>query len=162
MELDRDWIKQTRLLFCKRNEFPETKNMINSDGTLNQEYFQPPKGMVLTEPIVRQWTEKQKALLIQGISEHGIGQFRRISQSLLPEWTPQELRLKTIRLIGRQNLQLYKNWKGSEEDIKREYAQNKAIGQKFGCWKNNCLVYDDEGKVLNELKANKKQKIEHK
>lgn len=67
--------------------------------------------------------------------------------------TPQELRLKTIRLIGRQNLQLYKNWKGSEEDIKREYERNKAIGLKFGCWKNNCLVYDDDGKVLNELKV---------
>jgi hypothetical protein len=83
-----EWIKHMRLQFCVRKEFPETQNIIHPDGTLNQEYFQPPKGMILTEPQTRAWTEKQRQLLIQGISKHGIGQFRKISQDLLPEWVP--------------------------------------------------------------------------
>jgi hypothetical protein len=31
-------INEIRLKFCVRDEFPITKNMIHSDGTLNQEY----------------------------------------------------------------------------------------------------------------------------
>jgi len=31
-------INELRLKFCVRDEFPITKNMIHSDGTLNQEY----------------------------------------------------------------------------------------------------------------------------
>lgn len=32
-----EWIKQFRLKFCVREEFEITKNMIHSDGSLNQE-----------------------------------------------------------------------------------------------------------------------------
>jgi hypothetical protein len=32
-----EWVKQFRLKFCVREEFEITKNMIYSDGTLNQE-----------------------------------------------------------------------------------------------------------------------------
>jgi hypothetical protein len=81
-----EWINQMRLRFCVRDQFPETKKMIHSDGTLNQEYFQPPEGIVLTEPQPRTWTDSERKLLIQGIQEYGIGQFRKISQTLLPAW----------------------------------------------------------------------------
>ncbi|ORX56334.1 hypothetical protein DM01DRAFT_1382592 [Hesseltinella vesiculosa] len=37
------WINQMRLKFCVREEFEITKNMIHPDGTLNQDYFKPPK-----------------------------------------------------------------------------------------------------------------------
>lgn len=33
-----EWVKRLRLKFCIRPEFEITKNMIYSDGTLNQEY----------------------------------------------------------------------------------------------------------------------------
>jgi hypothetical protein len=160
------WIIQMRLSFCVRQEFPETKQIIHSDGSLNQEYFQPPKGMVLQEPQSRSWTDQNRLLLIQGIEEHGIGQFRKISQQYLPDWvsllnqTPNELRLKTIRLIGRQNLQLYKGWKGNEMEIKQEFEYNKQIGLEFNSWKSNVLVYDDDGLVLDALKNRKRKKLE--
>jgi len=59
--------------------------------------------------------------------------------------------------MGRQNLQLYKDWKGDEEAIKIEFERNKLIGQNLGMWKNNALVYDDEGRVLEAILATEKQ-----
>lgn len=61
--------------------------------------------------------------------------------------------MKCIRLIGRQNLQLYRGWKGNADDIAREYERNKEIGLKYGTWKQGVLVYDDDGLVEKELLA---------
>ena len=58
-------------------------------------------------------------------------------------------------MIGRQNLQLYRGWKGNADDIAREYRRNKEIGLKFGTWKQGVLVYDDEGLVEKEILAQK-------
>ena len=67
-----------------------------------------------------------------------------------------------MRLIGRQNLQLYKEWKGDENAIKMEYEKNKDIGLKTGMWKAGTLVYDDDGVVLKMIQEissdNKKRK----
>jgi hypothetical protein len=35
------WIREMRLRFCIRPEFPDTKLMVNDDGTLNQMYYIP-------------------------------------------------------------------------------------------------------------------------
>ncbi|CAO3678947.1 unnamed protein product [Rhizopus microsporus] len=118
------------------------------DGTLNQDYFRPPKG---PREEARKWTEVEKTLLIEGIEKYGIGHFGEISKELLPKWSTNDLRVKCIRLIGRQNLQLYRDWKGNAEDIAREYEANKAIGLKYGTWKQGVLIYDDDGKVEKEL-----------
>jgi hypothetical protein len=53
--------------------------------------------------------------------------------------------------MGRQNLQLYKDWKGNEQDIAREFELNKTIGLKYGAWKGGCLVADDEGLVAKAI-----------
>ena len=62
-----------------------------------------------------------------------------------------DLRVKCIRLIGRQNLQLYRDWKGNADDVNREYEANKEIGLKYKSWKQGVLVYDDAGKVEKAL-----------
>ncbi|KAI9470484.1 MAG: hypothetical protein EXX96DRAFT_490327 [Benjaminiella poitrasii] len=143
-----EWVKQFRLKFCVRPDFEITKNMIFPDGTLNQDYFRPPKGIKQEE---RKWTEVERELLIQGIEKHGIGHFGEISKELLPKWSTNDLRVKCIRLIGRQNLQLYRGWKGNADDIAREYEKNKEIGLKYGSWKQGVLVYDDDGNVEKAL-----------
>ncbi|KAM3584299.1 hypothetical protein VKS41_003123 [Umbelopsis sp. WA50703] len=148
-----DWIKHMRLKFCIRPEFEITKTMIHEDGTLNQDYFRPPKGAKPEE--ARKWTDDDKQLLIQGIEKYGIGHFTEISRELLPKWSGNDLRVKTIRIIGRQNLQLYKDWKGNADAIAKEYEFNKTVGLKFGTWKQGCLVYDDDGLVEQELLAAK-------
>ncbi|ORY01319.1 hypothetical protein K493DRAFT_323487 [Basidiobolus meristosporus CBS 931.73] len=148
-----EWIKNMRLQFCVRPEFEVTKNIIHEDGMLNQEYFLPPKGAKLEAEPERKWTETERNLLIQGIQQYGIGHFREISEALLPQWSGNDLRVKSMRLMGRQNLQLYKDWKGSIEDIEREYERNKAIGLKYNTWKNSTLVYDDAGLVLKAIEA---------
>ncbi|KAI8578319.1 hypothetical protein K450DRAFT_247259 [Umbelopsis ramanniana AG] len=149
-----EWIKHMRLKFCIRPEFEITKTMIHEDGTLNQDYFRPPKGAKPEE--ARKWTDNDKTLLIQGIEKYGIGHFTEISRELLPKWSGNDLRLKTIRLIGRQNLQLYKGWKGNADDISRQFEKNKEVGLKYGTWKQGCLVYDDDGLVEQELLAMKR------
>ncbi|KAJ3045052.1 hypothetical protein HK097_001296 [Rhizophlyctis rosea] len=142
-----EWVKSMRLKFCVRKEFDVTKNIIYEDGTLNQDYFRPPKGTKLQPEESRKWTDTERALLIKGIEKHGIGHFKNISDESLPAWSTNDLRLRTIRLIGRQNLQLYRDWKGNEDAIMKEYERNKEIGLRFGTWKQGVLVYDDEGLV---------------
>ncbi|ORX67568.1 hypothetical protein DL89DRAFT_269365 [Linderina pennispora] len=134
-----EWVKQMRLQFSRRPEFPETHNMIDDEGMLNQEYFQPPKDAVA--PKERKWGDDEKRRLLEGIEKHGIGHFREISEESLPEWSGNDLRMKAIRLMGRQNLQLYKGWKGDAA----------AIGLKHGTWKGGALVYDDDGVVLKAI-----------
>ncbi|KAI9307934.1 hypothetical protein BJ944DRAFT_237448 [Cunninghamella echinulata] len=144
------WVNEMRLKFCIRPDFEVTKNMIKADGTLNQDYFRPTKGDIVE---ARKWTEVEKQLLIDGIEKHGIGHFGEISKESLPKWSTNDLRVKCIRLIGRQNLQLYRGWKGNADDIAREYEKNKQVGLKYGTWKQGVLVYDDDGKVEKELIA---------
>ncbi|KAF9384613.1 Alpha subunit of the F1 sector of mitochondrial F1F0 ATP synthase, partial [Podila verticillata] len=142
-------INELRLKFCVRDEFPITKNMIHPDGTLNQDYFRPPKGA--KAEVARKWTDKERELLIKGIEKHGIGHFREISEEFLPAWSGNDLRVKSMRLMGRQNLQLYKDWKGNEQDMAREFELNKAIGLKYGTWKAGTLVADDDGLVAKAI-----------
>ncbi|TPX66275.1 hypothetical protein SpCBS45565_g04547 [Spizellomyces sp. 'palustris'] len=151
-EEKREWVKRMRIMFCVREEFEVTKSIIHEDGTLNQDYFRPPKGTQLSNEPVKKWTDKERTLLIQGIQTYGIGHFREISEALLPDWPPNDLRVKSMRLIGRQNLQEYKDWRGSEEDIRGEYERNKEIGIRLGCWKSGVLVFDDAGRVDEEVK----------
>ncbi|KAI7862926.1 hypothetical protein BDF14DRAFT_1876446 [Spinellus fusiger] len=143
------WVKNLRLKFCRRPEFEITQNMIHDNGTLNQDYFRPPKGSKREQ--VRKWTDVERSLLIKGIEEYGIGHFGEISKELLPKWSSNDLRVKCIRLIGRQNLQLYRDWKGNEEALLREYEYNKDLGLRHGAWKQGVLVYDDAGYVEKEL-----------
>ncbi|KAJ3226581.1 hypothetical protein HK099_004608 [Clydaea vesicula] len=148
-----NFIKMMRLKFCIRPDFEITKNIIFEDGSLNQDYFRPKKNSIMKqEGEQRKWLDSHRLLLIKGIEKWGIGHFREISDEFLPDWQPNDLRIKAMRLIGRQNLQLYKDWKGNEDDLKREYEKNKGIGLKYNSWRGNCLVYDDDGKVLEEIK----------
>ncbi|KAJ1994552.1 hypothetical protein GGI25_003100 [Coemansia spiralis] len=144
-----NWVKQMRLQFSRRPEFPETHQMIDDEGMLNQEYFQPPKDALPQQE--RKWGDEEKIKLLEGIEKYGIGHFREISENLLPEWSGNDLRMKAIRVMGRQNLQLYKDWKGNEEAVRREYERNKEIGLQFGAWKGGALVYDDDGLVLKAI-----------
>ncbi|KAI9209820.1 uncharacterized protein BJ171DRAFT_594835 [Polychytrium aggregatum] len=145
------WVNSMRQKFCRRPEFPITTNIIDDDGFLNQDYFRPPKGALLAAPSTNKWTEKERALLIQGIEKYGIGHFREISEELLPNWQPNDLRIKTMRLMGRQNLQLYQGWRGGEPDIKLEHKKNRELGERLNAWKGGTLVYDDEGAVQRAL-----------
>ncbi|KAJ3037405.1 hypothetical protein HDV00_001712 [Rhizophlyctis rosea] len=154
------WVNSMRLKFCIRKEFDITKNIVHEDGRLNQDYFRPPKGTKLQPEESRKWTDTERALLIKGIAKHGIGHFKDISDELLPAWSTNDLRLRTIRLIGRQNLQLYRDWKGTEDAITKEYERNKDIGMTFGTWKQGVLVYDDDGKVEEAIRRVDEEKAQ--
>ncbi|KAJ1921073.1 hypothetical protein H4219_000931 [Mycoemilia scoparia] len=153
-ETKHSWVRQMRLKFSRRPDFPETQNIIDDAGDLNQDYFKPPKDL---KPVPeRKWGEEEKLKLVEGIEKYGIGHFREISENLLDQWSPNDLRMKAIRVMGRQNLQLYKDWKGNAEAIKREYERNKEIGLRFNTWKGGALVYDDDGHVLKAIEESNK------
>lgn len=65
------------------------------------------------------------------------------------------MRVKTSALIGRQSLKLYKNWKGDEAAINREWKRNHEIGLEFNMWKG-VLVCDDDGKVMKRIMETEK------
>ena len=58
--------------------------------------------------IAKKWTDTEKELLLKGLEDYGVGHFREISENLLPDWAPNDLRVKAMRVLGRQNLQLYR------------------------------------------------------
>eukprot|EP00123_Amoebidium_parasiticum_P020421 comp4960_c0_seq2/m.1055 comp4960_c0_seq2/g.1055 ORF comp4960_c0_seq2/g.1055 comp4960_c0_seq2/m.1055 type:complete len:180 (-) comp4960_c0_seq2:645-1184(-) len=137
------FVKHMRFMFCRRPDFPDTEHMLNGDGTFNEKYFETQ----VMEVEERKWTERERALLLQGINTLGIGSFGEISATLLPDWTANELRIKSMHLLGRQNLSGYKGWRGDEQAIAREFERNKKIGLATGCWKGGVLVSDDHGEV---------------
>ncbi|KAL7321239.1 hypothetical protein PS15m_001029 [Mucor circinelloides] len=143
----RNWVLFMRNQFSVRAEFPSTETILKPNGR----YFRPKAETNHKEE--QTWTDAEKGLLIQGIQKYGIGNWNDIRKELLNEWTSNDLRLKCIRLIGRQNLQLYKNWKGNADEIQQEYENNKRIGLKYDTWKQSVLVYDDDGQVEKELMA---------
>lgn len=61
------------------------------------------------------------------------------------------IKAKANRMMGRQSLADYVNWKGDEKMIEFEYQRNKAIGLHLNHWKGGVLVNDDEGKVKHML-----------
>ena len=70
-----------------------------------------------------------------------------------------ELRVKTARLVGRQNLKAYSGWKATAAMLDVERERNKAIADKLKAekgierWKGNVLVADDEGEVAAAIEA---------
>mmetsp|Transcript_203 Transcript_203/g.274 ORF Transcript_203/g.274 Transcript_203/m.274 type:complete len:163 (+) Transcript_203:345-833(+) len=136
-----EWARQMRLKFTPAD-------MLNADGSLNKDYFKPKH---TTKIVPRHWTDRERELLIQGIQQYGISNWQPIREHLLPEWEPNELRLKTSALVGRQSLKLYKGWKGDAAAIEKEYQMNKQIGLELNCWKGGVLVADDAGLVAKRL-----------
>eukprot|EP01137_Pigoraptor_chileana_P009760 Opistho-2@58477 len=141
------WVAAMRLRFCAQKEFPETANMVLADGSLNREYFRTR----IAKQKERKWTDVERRLLLEGIAKHGIGHFGDIAADTLSEWSAHDLRLKTQKLMGRQNLALYKGWKGDEAAVLAEYERNKEIGMRLSCWKSGYLVADEAGLVEREL-----------
>eukprot|EP01135_Chromosphaera_perkinsii_P010445 Nk52_evm8s2133 gene=Nk52_evmTU8s2133 len=150
-----DWVIHMRKKFCVRTDTdPETYNILLENGELNPQYF-----MTKTKKVAeRKWTDKEKDLLLKGIEEYGIGNFGEISKALLPDWTRNDLRVKAMRLMGRQNLSLYKGWKGNKAAIEKEFNRNKEIGDRHGCWKGGMLTTDDAGKVERDIMATEPSK----
>ena len=83
-ENPQEYVKQMRLLFSTRPEFPSTSQLLYPDGSLNQayfsleisikRYFRPSKGTVLETP-QHKWTQLDKECLVKGLKECGVGHF---------------------------------------------------------------------------------------
>ena len=54
-------------------------------------------------------------------------------------------------------LRRYSEWKPTKEELEEEFAKNKELGERLGCWKAGMLVDNDERAVeraLKEIDAN--------
>ncbi|KAK9838137.1 hypothetical protein WJX81_003339 [Elliptochloris bilobata] len=126
------------------------QRMLAEDGSINQEFFKP-KTLVIVED--KKWGDAERDLLYKGIEKYGIGKWNEISAELLPKWDDQAIRVKASRLMGSQSLARYVAWKGNKAAVDAEYAANKALGERLGCWKAGALVEDNAGSVKKALAA---------
>ena len=117
--------------------------MLHENYALNQEYFKP-KNVVHAKP--RSWGAEEKALLLEGLNRFGVGAWNKIGETLLPDWSSTELRVKTGRVLGRQSVVRYKGWKPNAAMVAAEFEANRRIGTATGMWKGS-LVADEGGEV---------------
>ena len=132
------------------------QEVMDGEGNLKQSYFRPTQAdwdKHLTEN-AKTWGARERALLISGLIDHGVGAWGEIVDAYLPEWTKAQLRVKTQRVLGRQNLKAFAGWHPeSLEEIEIVKAFHKAIGVATGTWKGSVLVLDDGGKAEAAIAA---------
>ncbi|GAX81856.1 hypothetical protein CEUSTIGMA_g9284.t1 [Chlamydomonas eustigma] len=142
MEERQAWASQMREKFSP-------KGMVNMDGTINQEFFRPKHVLLVKE---KRWGIDETDLLYKGIERFGVGKCQEISMHLLPEWSDQQIRARTSKLMGSQSLARYSNWIGDKQAVQQEHERNKRLAEKLGCWKNGMLVENSEGSVKEYFK----------
>ena len=76
-----DRVRTLRKALSIRPEFPETKIIIDADGTLNKAYFsvRPPEDN-------RRWTSTEQERLLDGLQRFGVGRYADIQRELLQDW----------------------------------------------------------------------------
>mmetsp|Transcript_11280 Transcript_11280/g.20850 ORF Transcript_11280/g.20850 Transcript_11280/m.20850 type:complete len:167 (+) Transcript_11280:79-579(+) len=118
-----EYVRYMRKALCP----PE---MVDEDGTLNDEYFQPKTDA--SDGVV--WTEEAIAKLHVGIERFGIGAWSVIRQNLLLHWDELAIKLKVCRLLGIQDLTEYMGKKLTAANMVEEKAKNEELGKKEGTW----------------------------
>merc|ERR1711991_938968 len=83
-EQKQEWARQMRLLFTP-------KDMLNQDGTLNEEYFKPVAPQNIS---VRKWGTDDAEALLKGIEEFGVGNWAPIKEKYLPKWEKKKKKKK--------------------------------------------------------------------
>ena len=125
---------------------------VGPGGELVQAFFRPKKVLVQVEGAGRRWGEEERARLAAGLERHGVGAWAAIRADGLGEWGGQDLRVKTCRALGVQNLQRLQGWRGSAQEQAAVQGQHKALGEGLGCWKNGTLVENFSGDVATALR----------
>jgi len=145
----------------------------SGDGSINQEYFRPsraagplgggggggnsggapPAGPPPPPPTSRQWGDRERELLLDGLERHGVGRWREIASAMPPAWDETSVRARAARALGRQNLSAYAGRRLSRAEVAAEAARNRAAGAATGCWKGGVLVEDDRGSVRAHFEA---------
>eukprot|EP00877_Chromochloris_zofingiensis_P005773 jgi/Chrzof1/15197/Cz09g31090.t1 len=116
--------------------------MLCSAGSINQEFFRPKKVITVTD---KKWGNAEREQLYLGLEKHGVGKWREIGEEFLQGWDDHNIRVKTSRLLGCQNLSRYVGHKFTKAAAEAELESNKQIGAETGCWKHGMLVDDDKG-----------------
>ena len=113
---------------------------------LDLKYFKP-KASTLDH---HEWDDTCEQMLLQGISAYGAGDIERIRRDYLPRWDSIEIRLKLCTLFGRQDISVYKSFKGNARQIYAERQKNKNRGRENGLWHYGMLVSKSHGDLLQE------------
>lgn len=71
---------------------------------------------------------------------------------MLRGWDDTNIRIKTAKLLGCQNLSRYQGQRFSRAQVEAQFAANKKLGADTGCWKNGMLVDDDKGTLAAHFK----------
>ena len=92
------WANAMRLVVTR-------KDAIHDDGSIDQAFFKPKK--VVFERASRKWGDVERAKLYEGLATHGVGEWGKMRETLLPEWDALSLRVKASRMMGTQSLARY-------------------------------------------------------
>ena len=125
---------------------------VGPGGELLQAFFRPKKVLVQVAGSERRWGEEERARLAMGLERHGVGAWTAIRADFLENWGEQDLRVKTCRALGVQNLQRLQGWRGSVVEQAAVHEQHRTLGQALGCWKNGTLVENFEGAAARGLR----------
>lgn len=97
-----------------------------------------------------QWNDENVAKLVAGIQQFGVGEWEKIQAHYFKGWDEMDLRMKTCRLLGRQDLRKYHGWKGDRAAMELEYEKNRSEGTSKGLWKFGVFLNEEFGLLVEE------------
>ena len=116
--------------------------MVNADTfELKEEYFRPPKPKKIL-------TVEEEDLIAEGIEKFGFGEWKLIVDEYFPEADVNEVRIKAMELVGKQDLGEYVGKKMSREELDAERLKNLEIGKQKGLLVWGKVMADERYGVL--------------
>eukprot|EP00924_Labyrinthula_sp_SR-Ha-C_P005123 maker-scaffold_1-snap-gene-22.63-mRNA-1 protein AED:0.00 eAED:0.00 QI:71/1/1/1/0/0/2/101/144 len=113
------------------------KNLLFPNGSIDPNYFRSRNKEALHENWVH---DKNHEKLVKGIEKYGIGSWKKIKENLLPDWSETVLMIRTIQLIGKQNLTEYVGKKFTEEQLEAERKKNVQYAAENNLLANGVLI----------------------
>lgn len=99
-----------------------------------------------------QWGAKEKEEFYDGLTKFGVGSWKAMKDHY-NSLAPHDLRLKLMRLIGRQDLGEYFGLRLTEADVAAQFERNQKIGREHKhLWKNGMIVKDEQGTAERLIK----------
>ena len=129
--------QRKKYLLEMRKRFCPSEMLEGDTGMLREEYFRPPKPKKII-------SEAEEELIVKSLETHGFGAWEEIAKEHFPDVDRNELRIKCMELVGKQDLSEYMGRKMTKEELDAEREKNLIEGKE-----KKLLVW---GKVMADEK----------
>ena len=124
-----------------RKRFCPPEMLISETAELNMEYFRPPKPKKVL-------SLDEEELVAEGLERFGFGEWEKIRLEYFPEADVNEIRVKAMELVGKQNMVEYVGKKLTRAELESERVKNIQIGKETKSLVWTRVVADDRFGVL--------------